>query len=223
VLGPTLWGTAGQGTVDRYAQAFVAKNITGGSTLTVTVHVAGTSSRAIYMTALEYSGVDRINPVNATAYGTGTVNTNGAPVTANLTTTLSNTKLVATSWDANESYTSTGNGSGFTTESSAAIPSITGGSGWANLTEDRAAATAGIWNATASSSPAVIDWAIQLLALSPTVVTVTADANGNYGFGGLANGSYTVTPSKAGFTYSPASQVETINGANVTGVNFTAQ
>jgi len=52
--------------------------------------------------------------------------------------------------------------------------------------------------------------------------TTTADASGNYSFTGLANGSYTVTPSKAGFTFTPASQAVTINGANQTGVNFTA-
>ena len=51
--------------------------------------------------------------------------------------------------------------------------------------------------------------------------TVTADASGNYVFNGLANGSYTVTPSKSGFNFSPASQAANINGANVGGVNFT--
>jgi hypothetical protein len=34
--------------------------------------------------------------------------------------------------------------------------------------------------------------------------------------------AYTVTPSKAGFTFSPTSQPVTVNGANVTAVNFTA-
>jgi len=53
--------------------------------------------------------------------------------------------------------------------------------------------------------------------------STTADASGNYTFSGLANGSYTVTPSKTGFSFSPASQPVTISGANVTGVNFTIQ
>jgi len=38
----------------------------------------------------------------------------------------------------------------------------------------------------------------------------------------LANGSYSVTPSNAGFTFSPVSQNVTVNGANVAGANFTA-
>ena len=50
--------------------------------------------------------------------------------------------------------------------------------------------------------------------------TVTADAGGNYSFSGLQNGSYTVTPSKAGFTFTPASQAVTVSNANVTAMNF---
>jgi len=52
--------------------------------------------------------------------------------------------------------------------------------------------------------------------------TVTADASGNFAFANLTNGSYVVTPSKSGVTFAPASQSVTINGSNVTGVNFTA-
>ncbi len=52
--------------------------------------------------------------------------------------------------------------------------------------------------------------------------TTTTNGSGNYSFTGLANGSYTVTPSDAAFTYTPANQSVTINGANQTGVNFTA-
>src|SRR5206468_8940116 len=52
--------------------------------------------------------------------------------------------------------------------------------------------------------------------------TVTADASGNYSFTGLLNGAYTVTPTKSGFTFTPANQPVTVSGANVSGVNFTA-
>jgi hypothetical protein len=47
------------------------------------------------------------------------------------------------------------------------------------------------------------------------------DASGNYSFTGFANGNYTVVPSVAGYTFRPASTVVTLNGANVTGNNFT--
>ena len=50
----------------------------------------------------------------------------------------------------------------------------------------------------------------------------TSDASGNYTISGLANGTYTVTPSKSGCTFTPVNASVTIAGANVTGRNFTA-
>jgi hypothetical protein len=50
----------------------------------------------------------------------------------------------------------------------------------------------------------------------------TSDASNNYTISGLANGTYTVTPSKSGCTFSPASTSVTVSGANVTAINFTA-
>jgi len=38
----------------------------------------------------------------------------------------------------------------------------------------------------------------------------------------LGNGKYTVTPSRSGYAFSPASQSANINGANITGLNFVA-
>jgi hypothetical protein len=52
--------------------------------------------------------------------------------------------------------------------------------------------------------------------------SATSDASNNYTISSLANGTYTVTPTKSGCTFSPASASVTINGANVTGTNFTA-
>lgn len=52
--------------------------------------------------------------------------------------------------------------------------------------------------------------------------SVTADGSGNYTITGLANGSYTITPSLAGFTFAPTNSAQTVNNANITGVNFVA-
>ncbi len=52
-------------------------------------------------------------------------------------------------------------------------------------------------------------------------ITTTADSVGNYTFAGLANGTYTIAPSHAGFAFTPSSQSIAINGVNVFGVNFT--
>ncbi len=52
--------------------------------------------------------------------------------------------------------------------------------------------------------------------------TATTDASGNYSFPGLKNGSYTITPSMTGYTFSPASKAVTINNADVSANDFTA-
>src|ERR1700723_3123855 len=50
-----------------------------------------------------------------------------------------------------------------------------------------------------------------------------ANSSGQYAFSGLANGTYTVTPTRRGYTFQPTNRSVTIIGANVTGVNFTGK
>ena len=52
--------------------------------------------------------------------------------------------------------------------------------------------------------------------------TTTTDANGNYTFGGIANGSYTITPSLSGYVFNSVSEAVMVNGVNITSINFTA-
>ncbi len=52
--------------------------------------------------------------------------------------------------------------------------------------------------------------------------SVVAGSGGAYTITGLPAGSYTITPSLYGYTFSPTSQNETISTENITGVNFTA-
>ena len=56
-------------------------------------------------------------------------------------------------------------------------------------------------------------------ASSATTIT---DASGNYTFTGLDNGSYTITPSRTGFTFSPTRSPQTVSGADIPAVNFIA-
>jgi hypothetical protein len=61
------------------------------------------------------------------------------------------------------------------------------------------------------------------VALSGTATaTVSADSSGNYIFTGLKNGSYTVTATLSGRSITPANRSVTVNGGNVTGVDFNA-
>jgi uncharacterized Fe-S cluster protein YjdI len=52
--------------------------------------------------------------------------------------------------------------------------------------------------------------------------TKTTDSNGAYQFTDLGSGSYTITPSREGFNFSPASITVSITNANVPEQNFTA-
>jgi formylglycine-generating enzyme required for sulfatase activity/transcriptional regulator CtsR len=51
---------------------------------------------------------------------------------------------------------------------------------------------------------------------------VTTDSSGNYSISSAQNGSYTLTPSMTGYTFSPTTLPITVNGANLTGQNFAA-
>lgn len=55
-----------------------------------------------------------------------------------------------------------------------------------------------------------------------TTASTTVNASGNYSFANVGNGTYTVTPSKPGFSFSPTLQNVTVNGASVTLAAFTA-
>jgi hypothetical protein len=52
--------------------------------------------------------------------------------------------------------------------------------------------------------------------------TMSTDASGKFAFSGLMNGYYTVAPEKSGYTFIPASSIQSVNGAYVTDANFTA-
>jgi hypothetical protein len=54
----------------------------------------------------------------------------------------------------------------------------------------------------------------------PINSSTVADGSGNYAFTGLVNGSYTVTPSQSGASFTPASQPVTVNGADMPGIDF---
>jgi len=82
------------------------------------------------------------------------------------------------------------------------------------------AATYGI-SGTVTSSGVALSGATVALSGAATA-SATTDASGNYSFPGLANGSYTVTPSKTGYAFTPVSSAVSVSGSNVTGKNFTA-
>jgi hypothetical protein len=50
--------------------------------------------------------------------------------------------------------------------------------------------------------------------------STTTDAGGNFSFGSMENGYYTVTPYLDGYTFDPTNKDVTVSGASVTGANF---
>lgn len=80
----------------------------------------------------------------------------------------------------------------------------------------------GTFTISGTISPSTGGSGATLVLSGVSTASSTADSSGNYTFTGLANGTYVVAPSHTGYVYAPATQAVTINGANATGVNFTA-
>jgi Carboxypeptidase regulatory-like domain len=80
----------------------------------------------------------------------------------------------------------------------------------------------GTFGISGTISPATLGNGATLTLSGVTTANVTADSSGNYAFSGLPNGGYVVAPSRTGYSFAPGTQSVTINGADVTGVNFTA-
>ncbi len=146
---------------------------------------------------------------------------------AGATVSLSGAATATTTADASGNYTFTGlvNGSYTVTPTKSGVTfspvnqAVTVNS--ANVSGINFTATAQTWSISGTTTAGGAGATVSLSGAA--TATTTADASGNYTFTGLANGSYTVTPTKSGVTFTPASLSPTVNGANVTGVNFTAQ
>ncbi len=82
-------------------------------------------------------------------------------------------------------------------------------------------ATSPTWSLSGSVSPALSG--VSMALTGGSTATTTTDSLGNYSFSGLGDGTYTVTPTTAGYTFNPGAQTVTISGANSSGVNFVAQ
>lgn len=140
--------------------------------------------------------------LTGTSAGATTANSSGAFTFSNL---------------ANGTYTVTPSLSGYTFSPSSQTVSINGG----NVTGMSFTATAQSQRYSVSGTVTGSSGATLYLAGAASA-TATANGAGAFTFGGLANGSYSVTPSQSGYSFTPTSQAVKINGSNVTSVNFTA-
>jgi hypothetical protein len=79
------------------------------------------------------------------------------------------------------------------------------------------------WSISGTVSPSSTGSGTLLTLSGAPGGTTTADSLGNYVFTGIQNGSYTVTPSKSGYTFTPTNWPVNVSGGDVSAINFTAQ
>ncbi len=151
----------------------------------------------------------------------GTVGIAGAIVslsgTASASTIANNSGVFNFSNLVDGSYSVTPSLAGYTFSPSSQLVTIHG----TNVTDVSFTATAR--PQTYSISGTIIGGSGATVTLSgASSATVTTNSSGAFTFSGLADGTYAVTATKTGYTFAPASVPVTMNGANVTNVNFRA-
>ena len=187
------------------------------SPVSQTITVSGANATLTSFTATPVQTWSISGTISPITSGVGTlVSLSGA---ASKTATADSSGNYTFTGLANGSYTVTPSKSGFTFSPANQAVVVNG----ANVPGVNFTVTAvPTWSISGTISPITSGVGALVTLSGAASKTATADSSGNYTFTGLANGSYTVTPSKSGFTFSPANQPVTVNGANVTAVNFTA-
>jgi hypothetical protein len=210
----------GVGAVTSGVNVTVNPTFTTTYTLTVTPSVGSPATQSVAVTVSTALTFTTDLPVSATVYVgqnyTLSVVVSGTPAPTSYDWYHGATKVTTTSTG---SYTITGAqvsdggswyvvaGNGITTQQSATL----------NLAVNSGYTVSG--QVTVANGSAPVPGATMTLSGASTATTTT-DANGNYTFSGLLNGTYTVTPSISATGVSswflPSSQAVTVNGANVT-------
>jgi hypothetical protein len=167
--------------------------------------------------------VDVVFMPSAPTYAvSGTLGTGGAGATVALT----GAATLNTSADGSGNYVFTGlqNGSYTVTPSKVGVTFTPASQ---NVTINNASVTANFtsvvqtYTVSGTVSGAVVSGVTISLGGASSASTTT-DASGNFSFSGVVSGSYTVTPSLSGYSFTPSTRSISVSGANVTAVNFTS-
>ncbi len=196
-------------------------------TYTVTPSLAGhtftPTSATVVLNGSDFTGQN----FTAVAASHGISGAVSGAVTSGVSIALSGAASRATTTDSSGNYSFTGLANGTYT----VTPSIAGYSfSPASISVTVSGGSQTGKNFTATALTYGISGAVSGSVLSGVTVTMsgsasrttTTDASGNFAFTGLTNGSYGVAPSLTGYSFSPTSRVATVNGADVTAVNFVA-
>jgi len=156
--------------------------------------------------------------ISPAAGGSGTSVTLSGAVNATVTTDSSGN--FAFTGLANGTYTITPSHTGYTMSPNSQSVTVSGAN-VAGVNFTAATQSGSTFSISGTISPVAGGSGATVTLSGAASATTTANNTGAYTFTGLANGTYAITPSHAGYTFSPTSLTATINGANVTGVNFT--
>ena len=182
------------GTASKLAFTVQPTNVAGGSVITPAVKVSVEDAAGNVVTSDNTDSITLAigtNPAAGTLGGTVTI-TAVSGVASFSTLTINNSGA---------GYTLTAAATGFTTVTSSAF-NVTG------------SCTSNCTISGNVSGPTIAGVAMALTG--PSSANTTTDASGNYTFSGLAAGTYTVTPTLAGFTFTPAAPQVTITAATMT-------
>lgn len=224
-MNPWVGPIAGQDNGGQGSALFYCLTSKAGAN-TVTINNGGSF---VALALIEYSST--LGALFDVSAGSNAVSS-AVPAAVNISPSTAN-ELVVTMYSA---------GAGGTTLTPATGNTIEIGAGGFSQAIDATPALAGLFVAGAASGQAG-NWSVVAAAFEAATFSIsgsagvagatvawsgtssgstTADGSGNYTISGLANGSYTITPSLIGYTFSPTSSNQTVSGGNITGVNFVA-
>jgi hypothetical protein len=224
----TLSGAAGATTTASSSGAYTFSGLPNGTYTLTASHADFTFSPGSQNATIGGSNLTGVNftgtastfsisgTISPTAGGGGATVTLGGAVSA--TTTANGSGAYTFTGLANGTYTVTPSHAGFTFNPANASATIAG----ANVTGVNFTGTAQTFSISGTISPTAGGGGATVTLSGAVSATTTANGSGAYTFTGLTNGAYAVTPSNPGFAFSPIAQAATINGANATGLNFTA-
>jgi hypothetical protein len=230
----TLNGPSSATTTANSSGAYTFKGLANGTYAISPSHTGYTFNPANQNATIQGANVSGMNftataQVGQTYSISGTISPaaggNGATVTlsgaASATTTANSAGNYTFSGLSNGAYTITPSRTGYTFAPASQSVTLNG----ANVSAVNFTATAQVgqtYSISGTISPAAGGNGATVTLSGAASATTTANSSGNYTFSGLSNGAYTVTPSRTGYTFAPTSQGVTLNGANVSAVNFTA-
>jgi hypothetical protein len=190
---------------------------TQGATIT-NANVTGENFTATQNAPQTYSITGTVDP---TASGSGaTVTLSGA---ASATTTANSSGVYAFTGLSSGNYSITPSKSGFTFNPPTLGVTITSASATGeNFTASTVSSPSAGLMISGTVAPITIGTGVKVTLGGAASATTTTDSSGNYAFSNLGNGSYTLTATKTGYSFSPSTQTTTLSAASATQVNFAA-